>query len=145
MEPGASPAQPNPQLVWDTINAYQRTAALRAAIDLDLFTLIGEGERTTHELSESSDASLRGIRILCDYLAVIGFLAKAGDTYRLTPTSAVFLNRKSPACMATMARFLNSPKLMSGFTNFTETIRLGETQLASGGVNEPEFSEVREA
>jgi hypothetical protein len=141
MEPGASPAQPNPQLVWDTINAYQRTAALRAAIDLDLFTQIGEGERTAHELSESSDASLRGIRILCDYLAVIGFLAKAGDTYRLTPTSAVFLNRKSPACMATMARFLNSPKLMSGFTNFTETIRLGETQLGSGGVNEPEFSE----
>jgi hypothetical protein len=141
MEPGASPAQPNPQLVWDTINAYQRTAALRAAIDLDLFTLIGEGERTTHELSESSDASLRGIRILCDYLAVIGFLAKVGGTYRLTPTSAVFLSRKSPACMATIARFLNSPKLMSGFTNFTETIRLGETQLASGGVNEPEFSE----
>ena len=26
---------PNPQLVWDTLNAYQRTAALKAAIDLD--------------------------------------------------------------------------------------------------------------
>src|SRR5579863_2749542 len=141
MEPGINPVQPNPQLVWDTINAYQRTAALRAAIDLDLFTLIGEGERTAHELAEDSDASLRGIRILCDYLSVIGFLAKSGDTYRLTPTSAVFLNRKSPACMATMARFLNSPNLMSGFTNFAETIRLGETQLGSGGVTQPEFSE----
>jgi ubiquinone/menaquinone biosynthesis C-methylase UbiE len=141
MEPGTNSAEPNPQLVWDTINAYQRTAVLRAAIDLDLFTLIGEGDRTAHELAESSDASLRGVRILCDYLVVIGFLAKAGDTYRLTPTSAAFLDRRSPACMATMARFLNSPKLMSGFTNFTETIRLGETQLDSGGVNEPEFSE----
>ena len=141
MEPGTIPAEPNPQLVWDTINAYQRTEALRAAIDLDLFTMIGESDRTADELAESSDASLRGIRILCDYLAVIGFLAKAGGAYRLTPTSAVFLDRKSPAYMATVARFLNSPKLMSGFANFTETIRLGETQLGSGGVNEPGFSE----
>lgn len=141
MEPGANLAQPSPQLVWDTINAYQRTAALRAAIDLDLFTLIGEGDRTAHDLAEKSDASTRGIRILCDYLAVIGFLAKVGDTYRLTLTSAAFLNRKSPTCMAAMARFLNSPKLMSGFANFTETIRRGGTQLGRGGVNEPEFSE----
>ena len=141
MEPGTNPAQPNPQLVWDTINAYQRTAALRAAIDLDLFTLIGEGDRTALDLAEKSNASPRGMRILCDYLAVIGFLAKVGDTYRLTLTSGVFLNRKSPACMASMARFLNSPKLMSGFTNFTETVRRGGTQLSSGGVNEPECSE----
>jgi len=141
MEAGINPAQPNPQFVWDTINAYQRTEGLRAAIDLDLFTLIGEGERSADELAESCDASLRGIRILCDYLAVIGFLAKTEGAYRLTSTSAVFLNRNSPACMASMARFLNSARLMSGFTNFTETIRLGETQLGSGGVNEPEFSE----
>ena len=141
MEPRANPAQPNPQLIWDTINAYQRTAALRAAIDLDLFTLIGEGERNALDLAEKSNAAPRGIRILCDYLTVIGFLAKVRDTYRLTLTSAVFLNRKSPACMATMVQFLNSPKLMSGFTNFTETIRRGETQLGSGGVNEPEFCE----
>ena len=141
MEPGAHPAQPNPQIVWDTINAYQRTAALGAAIDLDLFTLIGDGQCTVDHLAERSEASPRGIRILCDYLAIIGFLAKVRDTYRLTLTSAVFLNRKSPACMATMARFLNSPKLMAGFSNFTETVRRGATQLGAGGVNEPAFSE----
>ncbi|HEX8896652.1 MAG TPA: class I SAM-dependent methyltransferase, partial [Terriglobales bacterium] len=140
MEPRANPAQPNPQIVWDTINAYQRTAALGAAIDLDLFTLIGDGECTSDDLAEKSEASPRGIRILCDYLAVIGFLAKARNRYRLTLTSAVFLNRKSPACMAAMARFLNSPKLVAGFTNFTETVRRGRTQLGAGGVNEREFS-----
>jgi hypothetical protein len=141
MEPGANPAQPNPQLVWDTINAYQRTAALGAAIELDLLTLIGDGEQTADNLAAKSNASPRGIRILCDYLAVIGFLAKAGGSYRLTPTSAVFLNRQSPACMASTARFLNSPKLMAGFANFTETVRRGGTLLGTGGVNEPEFSE----
>ena len=39
-------SEPNPQLLWDTLNGYQRTAALRAAIELDLFTAVGEGATT---------------------------------------------------------------------------------------------------
>ena len=35
--------QPTPERIFDTLNAYQRTAALRGAIDLDLFTAIDEG------------------------------------------------------------------------------------------------------
>src|SRR2546427_266958 len=34
---------PSPELIFDTLNAYQKTAALRGAIELDLFTAIGEG------------------------------------------------------------------------------------------------------
>ena len=34
---------PSPALVFETLFAYQRTAALRAAIELDLFRAIGEG------------------------------------------------------------------------------------------------------
>ena len=33
---------PSPALVFDTLFAHQRTAALRAAIELDLFRAIGE-------------------------------------------------------------------------------------------------------
>ena len=36
---------PNPALVFDALFAYQRTAALRAAIEIDLFRAIGEGRR----------------------------------------------------------------------------------------------------
>jgi len=41
------------------------------------------------------------MRILCDYLVVIGFLAKSGTTYNLTPDTAVFLDRRSPAYLGT--------------------------------------------
>ena len=134
-------SEPNPRFIWDTINAYQRTAALRAAIDLDLFTLIADGVDTVADMVIRSGASARGVRILCDYLSVIGFLRKFDGTYQLTTTSSVFLNRTSPACMASMVEFLNSPKLMAGFANFTETVRRGTTQLETGGVNEPECSD----
>src|SRR5262245_40868155 len=98
----ASPTQPqqlSPELIFDTLNAYQKTAALRGAIELDLFTAIGEGAATAADLARKLNVSERGARILCDYLVVIGFLTKQGDRYGLTPDSAAFLDRRSPACM----------------------------------------------
>ena len=96
----AQPQPPSPELIFDTLNAYQRTAALRGAIELDLFTAIGEGAATAAELATKLQVSERGARILCDYLVVIGFLTKRGLRYELTPASATFLDRRSPACMA---------------------------------------------
>src|ERR1700690_1497391 len=89
--------QPSPDLFFATMNAYQRTAALKAALELDLFTAIGEGAQTADALAEHLKVAPRGARILCDYLVVIGFLTKQGAQYGLTPDSAVFLNRRSPA------------------------------------------------
>src|SRR5947209_2115170 len=131
--------QPDPQLVWDTLNAHQKTAALRAAIDLDVFTAIGEGAHGVTEISKRCSASSRGIRILCDYLTLNGLLKKQDVSYELTPTSAVFLNRHSPACMASVAQFLNSPQLLAGFANLTETVRKGTTQFGTEGCIAPEF------
>ena len=34
---------PNPGLVFEMLQAHQRTAALKAAIDLDIFTAVGDG------------------------------------------------------------------------------------------------------
>ena len=130
---------PNPQLVWDTLNAYQRTAALRAAIDLDLFTAIGGGNNTAAALALACTASERGIRILCDYLTVIGLLSKSSDGYFLSSTSAAFLDRRSPAAMNSVSRFVNSPKLMAGFDNLAETVRQGTTQLPQEGCIAKEY------
>ncbi len=131
----------NPQLIWETMNAYQRTEALRAGIELDVFTRIGSDARTGDELAAACSASPKGIRVLCDYLTIIGLLDKEDGSYRLTPTSAVFLDRNSPASMASATRFINSPKLQQGFRNLAETVRRGGTSLPAGGVVEPDLSE----
>lgn len=93
----ASVASPSPALSFDTINAYQRTAALKTAIDLEVFTAIGEGAQTADAIAQCCRASVRGTRILCDYLTILGFVEKQGDRYTLTPDSEVFLNKRSPA------------------------------------------------
>src|SRR5438876_6195664 len=76
---------PSADIVFDTLFAYQRSAALKTALDLDLFTAIDEGAQTAAALSKRCGASERGARILCDYLTTLGCLSKSGETYRLTP------------------------------------------------------------
>jgi len=117
--------QPTPALIFDTMNAYQRTAALRGAIELDLFTAIGDGAATAAELAPKVKADSRGVRVLCDYLVVVGLLAKQADRYSLTPDSAMFLSQRSPAYMGSALTFLNSPFFMDAFQDVAEIVRHG--------------------
>src|SRR5262245_40403698 len=102
-------ARPSLDLFFDTLTAYQRTEALKAAIELDVFTAIGEGARTPEAIAGRRSASPRGIRILADYLVTIGLLGKSAEGYSLTPDSALFLDRRSPAFVGGAVRFLASP------------------------------------
>jgi ubiquinone/menaquinone biosynthesis C-methylase UbiE len=130
--------QPSPELFFETVNAYQRPAAIKAAVELDLFTALGEGQKTARELAEGCEASERGVRILCDYLVIMGFLTKEDGRYGLTPDSAVFLDRRSPAYMGGTLEFLLSPMLMSGFENLAAAVRKGGTMMPEGGTVAPE-------
>ncbi len=129
---------PSPALVFDTLFAYQRTAALCAAIELDLFRAIGEGPGDVASIARRCSASARGTRILCDFLAVIGLLSKTDGRYANTPTSALFLDPRSPACVASTARFLGHPELRKPFESLAEIVRAGRTVLAGEGSVEPE-------
>src|SRR5690242_17743005 len=103
-----TPPVPSPQLFFETASAYQRTAALRAAVDLDVFTAIARGANDADTIAQQCEAAPRGIRILCDTLATIGFLIKEDGRYRLTPDSAVFLDRRSMAYVGTTLEFICS-------------------------------------
>jgi SAM-dependent methyltransferase len=101
-----------PDRFIDNVFAYQRTAAVKAAVELDLFSAIGDGADSVETLAAKVDASSRGVRILCDYLTVQELLIKDGQRYRLTPSSSVFLDKRSPACMSSVIDFLAAPEMM---------------------------------
>jgi ubiquinone/menaquinone biosynthesis C-methylase UbiE len=127
----------SPELFFETANAHQRSAALKTAIELELFTNIGEGA-TAQEIARRCDASDRGIRILCDYLTIIGFLEKNEDTYRLTPDTQFFLTKSSPAYIGKAVEFLNSSHMQEGFRMLTEAVRKGGTAVPEEGSLAPE-------
>jgi ubiquinone/menaquinone biosynthesis C-methylase UbiE len=139
MATATQPAEsPSPAIVFETLMAHQRSAALRAAIELDLFRAIGEGPGDVDSLARRLAASPRGIRILCDYLTIIGLLAKENGRYRHTPSSALFLDPRSPACLASTARFLGNPAMHNPYDRLADIVRNGRTVLPGEGTLEPE-------
>jgi SAM-dependent methyltransferase len=128
------PAMPSADIVFDTLFAYQRSAALKSAIDLDVFTAIDEGNRTSDAIATRTGAAERGVRILCDYLTVAGLLKKSEGAYHVTPESAAFLSKRSPAYLGTTAGFLLLPEVKRNFDNLTEAVRRGGVSAAGNTV-----------
>jgi SAM-dependent methyltransferase len=124
---------PNLSRVFDAFTSYQRTAALKAAVDLDLFTQIGVGGATASELAARVGASPRGVRSLCDRLVVDSFLDKDGGRYTLRPDAAAFLDRSSPAFVGTALNFLTTPAISAAFASLTEAVRRGGTAVPDDG------------
>ena len=116
---------PSPELFFTTMFAYHKTAAMKAAIELDLFTAIGDGASTVPDIARATEASERGTRILCDFLTLNGFLEKSNSKYQLTPDSEVFLTKRSPAYLGGTVQFLATPELTRNADVLTETIRRG--------------------
>jgi 2-polyprenyl-3-methyl-5-hydroxy-6-metoxy-1,4-benzoquinol methylase len=117
--------QPSPNLMFETLGGFQRSMALKGAIDLELFTHIVEGATTSSELARRIAANEKGVRVLCDFLAVIGFLTKHDGVYGLTPDSAVFLNKHSPAYLGAVASFIAHPSQVAHFLDMAAVVRNG--------------------
>lgn len=133
-------SQPTPMLVFETLQAYQRSFAMKAAIELDLFTAIAKGNRTVPEIAKACAASERGIRILCDYLTIVGHINKADGSYSLPQDSAVFLDSRSPAYVGKAVNFLLHPMHFKNGGLLGETIRKGSQPADAHSSLDPEDS-----
>jgi len=119
--------EPNPLLIFEALNGISRSTALKAAIELEIFTLIGAGVATAAELAKRAQTSLKGMRILCDFMTIQGFLTKQDGVYSLTRDAAVFLDKKSPAYLGSTAFFLVHPSHVENFLDLTAAVRKGGT------------------
>jgi ubiquinone/menaquinone biosynthesis C-methylase UbiE len=127
-----SSSQPTPERIFEVTNAYQQSAALKTAVELDVFSAIAEGNKDSAAIARRCNANERGVRILCDFLSVVGLITKQNGQYGLAPDAAVFLNRKSPAYMGTVHKFLLDPTTMVNFLDLTSIVKKGTIGDAEG-------------
>src|SRR5271169_1724179 len=139
MQPDPTTGAPlTPTIVFENLQAFQRTFALKAAIELDIFRAVGQGPGDVASIAGHAKASERGIRILCDFLVINGLLQKVDGHYRHTPSSAAFLDPNSPACLSSIVGFLSLPELRQPYEHLAEIVRNGRTVLPGEGTVEPE-------
>jgi 2-polyprenyl-3-methyl-5-hydroxy-6-metoxy-1,4-benzoquinol methylase len=72
------------------------------------------------------------VRILCDFLTILGFLTKDGAKYTLAPDAALFLDKRSPAYVGGAIEFLLTPHIREGHERLTEAVRRGGTAMGQG-------------
>jgi 2-polyprenyl-3-methyl-5-hydroxy-6-metoxy-1,4-benzoquinol methylase len=116
---------PDPTWLLDEFRAFERTLALRTAIEMDLFTRIAAGANSVRALAAAVDASERGLAALCDFLAVQGHLAKRGARYSLTLNTRLYLTATSPAYLGSAVKFLAGDATVTAFCRLRQTVERG--------------------
>lgn len=130
--------RPSPERIFNLLQASQQTEALRTGIELDVFSAIGSGAATAAQIAAKTHASERGIRILCDFLTIMELLTKSDGRYSLAPVSALFLDRNSPACLATITGFLSASWHKKNVESLTAAVRKGGSVGAEGDNTKPQ-------
>jgi SAM-dependent methyltransferase len=135
----SAPASPTPQRIFQLVNAFQSSQALKGALDLGLFTAIGGGTATAASLAGQRGTSEKGMRVLCDSLVIAGLLEKQGDEYRSAPDAALFLDERSPAYFGSVGQFMLNPTIVQAYSDIAAVVRKGGTLLEGQGTVEPNF------
>ena len=83
-----------PDRLHEMIGSNMPSRCLLTAIELDIFTAVGEGASAA-EVGTKIHASARGTEILLNALVALGLLTKSGGEYRNTAETARFFRRGS--------------------------------------------------
>ena len=81
------------QFAW----GYVPTLVIESALKHRVFDVIDEAPKTVEETAAATGASARGLRSVMNVLVGLGFMAKDGDRYALTPESETFLVSTKPS------------------------------------------------
>ena len=123
--------QLNPGHIMQTATAFWASKALLTAVELDLFTTLGDGEMTASQLGKPLGLHPRGTYDFFDSLVALKFLDRDGDgpegKYRNTPETASFLNKNSPRYIGGLAEMLNS-RLFGFWNNLGDALKTGQPQ-----------------
>jgi hypothetical protein len=121
----------DPGHIMQTATAFWASKVLLTAVELDLFTRLGDGATTATELGKAAGLHPRGTYDFFDALVALKFLNRDGDgpdgKYRNTPETAAFLNKKSPTYIGGMPEMLNS-RLFGFWNGLGTALKTGQPQ-----------------
>jgi SAM-dependent methyltransferase len=96
-------AQLTPQQVFAMMSGYIVSGAIKAALELEVFTHIANGNDTAEKIAAAKKTTPRAMRILCDVLVAQGLLGKSSGRYSVPPTSRALLVKGSPGYIGAMS------------------------------------------
>ena len=114
-----------------TASAFWGSKVLLTAVELGLFTTLGDKSLNARELGDALGLHPRGTYDFFDALVALKFLERDGDgpegRYKNTPETGAFLDKASPTYIGGMPEMLNS-RLFGFWNNLATALRTGQPQ-----------------
>ncbi len=127
------------QRTLDMALAFRQSRIILTAVELDLFTQLGEERLTAKEIAGKLKTSLRGTGALLDALAGLGILRKEEcKFYANTPEGRRFLDRASPEFRGAILDHV--ARVWAPWQQLTAEIRSGRAAVYSRPPNSAEFA-----
>jgi SAM-dependent methyltransferase len=118
------------------IRGYMPSRCVLTALELDLFTAIGDGNNA-EQIGRQVHANARAVSMLLNALISLGLLTKSGDDYRNTPESGRFFVQNSKD--GHRNGLLHTANIWHRWSTLTEAVRQG-TRIPINGDSNPEWT-----
>jgi SAM-dependent methyltransferase len=125
-----------PEHLDQMIRGFMPSRCLLTALELDIFTAIGEGANAD-QIGTRLHANARAVSMLLNALVSLGLLTKCGDDYRNTPETARFFVQNSKDNHRN--GLLHSADIWHRWSTLTEAVRIGTRIPMDGDIN-PEWT-----
>jgi hypothetical protein len=136
---------PDPSHIMQVGMGFWASKTVLSAVELELFTHLGDESLTGEELGERLGLHPRATYDFLDTLVALGLLARDGDgsagRYRNTADTAAFLDKRSPAYIGGILEMCNA-RLYSFWGDLTEALRTGQPQNEVKHTGKPMFEEL---
>jgi predicted O-methyltransferase YrrM len=137
----------SPDRILQTGMAFWGAKALLSAVELGLFTVLGDGPQTGEQLRRRLGLHPRAVPDFLDTLLALGFLQREGGgaqaAYSNTPDTQHFLDRSSPAYLGGILEMANA-RLYPFWGGLTEALQTGQPQNEIKHSGEPLFAKLYE-
>ncbi len=119
--------QASPDAILQLGSAFWGSKTLLSAVELGVFTVLGEGPLERDSLAQRCGLHARSAGDFLDALVALGMLERDGDSYANTVDSALFLDRNKPAYVGGLLEMLNA-RLYGFWGSLTEALKTGQPQ-----------------
>ena len=98
--------------------------ALKASLELDVYSAIERGKTTAEQIARALKTDLRGTTVLLDALVGLELLAKSRDQYSLTDVASLYLVPSSPLFFGDFVR--GREEMHKDWEQLTDAVKTGK-------------------
>ena len=112
----------SPEMILEISRSFMQSRILLSAIELDIFTRIGDGKKTSKQIAQEIDADERATDRLLNALCALSILTKEKADFINTPSSHKFLNRTSEMFQGNL---FHTAHLWHTWSTLTDSVKKG--------------------